>query len=296
MADAIGKVAFIGLGRMGAAIANNILRAGFDLTVYNRTPSKMGPLVAAGATGAKSAREAAEAADVVVTCLLDDNSVLAATKGEDGILAGLKRGGIHIGTTTVSPGHAGQMAELHQAHGSHYIAGPVVGRPDAAEAGKLLSYVAGNQEAIERCGRLFEAYTMQWTNMGTDHQVANSVKLFINYTVISLVELFGQVYAFAEKSSIDLEFAQQLLHILLEHPAIKQYTQRIRTRDFDAGFELSSGFKDVGLMLQASTDVRAPLNYGSIIREKFITALARGMADRDWSAIYEITRMNAGLE
>jgi len=208
----------------------------------------------------------------------------------------LKQGGIHIGTTTVSPGHARHMAELHRAHGSHYIAGPVVGRPDAAESGKLLTYVAGDQAAIASCGRLFEAYTMQCTNMGTEHQVANSVKLFINYTVISLVELFGQVYAFAEKSGIDLEFAQQLIHILLEHPAIKQYTQRIRTREFEAGFELVSGFKDVQLMLQASTDVRAPLNYGSVIREKLITALAHGMDKRDWSAIYEITRMNAGLE
>jgi 3-hydroxyisobutyrate dehydrogenase-like beta-hydroxyacid dehydrogenase len=296
MSDAIGKVAFIGLGRMGAAIAGNILKAGFDLTVYNRTSSKMEPLVAAGAVGATSAREAAAMADVVVTCLLDDSSVLAAATGEDGILAGLKPGGIHIGTTTVSPGHARQMAELHQAHGSHYIAGPVVGRPDAAASGKLLTYVAGNQEAIARCGRIFEAYAMQWTNMGTDHQVANSVKLFINYTVISMVELFGQVYAFAEKSGIDLEFAQQLIHTLLEHPAIKQYAQRIRTREFDAGFELISGFKDVQLMLQASTDVRAPLNYGSVIREKLITALAHGMDYRDWSAIYEITRMNAGLE
>jgi 3-hydroxyisobutyrate dehydrogenase-like beta-hydroxyacid dehydrogenase len=297
MPDKIGNVAFIGLGRMGAAIANNILEAGFDLTVHNRTPSKMEPLIAKGAVGASSPREAVAGADFVVTCLLDDESVLANATGEDGILAGLKPGRIHIGTTTVSPGHAAQMAQLHAEHGSYYVAGPVVGRPDAADTGELLTYVAGDPDAISRCDRLFDAYTMQCTNLGTNHSVANSVKLAINYTVISLVELMGQVYAYAEKSEIDLELMEQLFGVIFGHPAIKQYMERIRTRTFDeAGFELISGFKDVQLMLQASTDARAPLNYGSTIREKFITAIAHGMEYRDWSAIYEVTRMNAGLE
>jgi len=297
MSDEIRKVAFIGLGRMGAAMANNILEAGFDLTVHNRTPSKMEPLVAKGAAGASSPREAVAEADAVLTCLLDDRSVLANMTGENGVLAGLKPGGIHIGTTTVSPRHAAQMAKLHAEHGSYYVAGPVVGRPDAAEAGQLLTYVAGDPDVISRCDRLFDAYTMQCTNLGTKHSVANSVKLAINYTVISLVELIGQVYAFAEKSEIELEFMEQLFGVLFGHPVVKQYLRRIRTRTFDdAAFELISGFKDVQLMLQASTDARAPLNYGSIIREKFITAIAQGMEYRDWSAIYDVTRMNAGLK
>lgn len=291
------KVAFIGLGRIGAAIAHNILKAGFDFTVYNRTAAKMDPFIEQGATGTSSPREAAAGADVVLTCLMDDKSVLDNVTGKNGILAGLRPGGIHIGTTTISPGCAAQLAELHTAHGSYYLAGPVVGRPHHAETGQLLTYVAGDPEAIAKCTHLFNAYNRETTNVGPDHKVANSVKLAINYTVISLVELMGEVYAFAEKSGVDLLIVNQAIEMILDHPAMREYAKRIRMRNFDeAGFELISGFKDVQLMLQASTDTRAPLNYANIIREKFLTAISYGMEYRDWSAIYEITRMNAGLE
>jgi 3-hydroxyisobutyrate dehydrogenase-like beta-hydroxyacid dehydrogenase len=297
MSEEIQNVAFVGLGRIGAAIAHNILKAGFDFTVYNRTGSKMDPFIDQGATGTSTPREAAARADVVLTCLMDDKSVLDSVTGENGILAGLRPGGIHIGTTTISPGCAAQLAELHTAHGSYYVAGPVVGRPRHAKTGQLLTYVAGDPEAIAKCTHLFDAYTRGTTNVGTDHKVANSVKLSINYMAVSLIELMGQVYAFGEKSGIEPLLVNELIEMILDHPVFKGYAKKIRTRDFDgAGFELISGFKDVQLMLQASTDTRAPLNYASIIREKFLTAIAHGMEYRDWSAIYEITRINAGLQ
>ena len=296
MTTEVKTIGFIGLGRMGSGIAGNILQKGFHLRVYNRTAEKAKPLVALGASLVSSPREAAEGADAVITCLLDDTSVFDTVHGEDGLLAGLKLEGVHIGTTTVSPGCATQLAALHQEHGSHYLAGPVVGRPDAADTGQLLTYVAGDRGAVEQCMPLLQAYTREVNYMGAEHRVANSVKLTINYFVISLVELMGQTYAFAEKSGVDLEFMNTLILMLLEHPAIKGYTQRIRTRNFDdAAFELKSGFKDIQLMLQASTDNQAPLNYGSLIRDKFLTAIAHGMEHKDWSAIYEITRWNAGL-
>ena len=257
----------------------------------------MEPFINQGATGTRSPKEAAARTGVVLTCLMDDKSVLDSVTGENGVLAGLKPGGVHIGTTTISPGCAAQLAELHAAHGSYYVAGPVVGRPHHAETGQLLTYVAGDPEVIAKCTHLFNAYTRGTTNVGPEHKVANSVKLSINYMAISLIEMMGQVYAFGEKSEIDSELVNELIEMILDHPVLRMYAKKIRTRDFDgAGFELVSGFKDVQLMLEASTDTRAPLNYASIIREKLLTAMAHGMEYRDWSAIYEITRMNAGLE
>lgn len=291
----IEKVGFIGLGRMGAPIAKNILRAGFDLTVYNRTPEKMKPLIEKGATGATSPKEAAAGADAVITCLMDDQSVLDNVTGENGLLAGLKPGGVHIGTATISPACATKLAELHRAHGSYYVAGPIFGRPDAAEAGTLLTYVAGDEGAIAACDRLFEAYTGSHIYMGENHKVVNSVKLTMNFMLVSLIELFSEVYTFAEKSGIDPEFTNELLLTVLAHPAPRQYTTRIRTRDFEPAFDLRSGFKDVELILQASTEVRAPLAIASAVREKFLTALASDMADKDWSVVSEVTRRNAGL-
>jgi 3-hydroxyisobutyrate dehydrogenase-like beta-hydroxyacid dehydrogenase len=297
MSEAIRRVGFIGLGRMGSAIARNILKGRFELTVYNRTAEKMKPLVGEGAAAAGSAREAASGADAVLTCLMDDASVIDNVTGEKGLLAGLGQGAVHIGTTTVSPGCATKLAELHAAHGSHYVAAPVVGRPDAAQRGQLLTCVAGDPDVIDRCKPLFEAYTAGVTNVGSQHATANSLKLAINYIGVSLIELMGEVYAFGERSGIDGELLNGIMASMFAPPALKEYAERIRKRDFDnVGFDLVSGLKDVQLMLQASTDTRVALSYAGVVREKFLSAIARGMGGKDWSAIYEVTRLNAGLQ
>jgi len=153
MTNGVEKVEFIGLGRMGIGIARNILKAGFSLAVFNRTPSKAEGLTKAGARLATSARDAAAGADAVLTCLMDDQSVLDAVDGPEGILAGLRRGGVHVGITTISALCAERLAGLHTAKGTHYVAAPVVGRPDVAAAGQLRTFVAGDPDAIARCQR-----------------------------------------------------------------------------------------------------------------------------------------------
>jgi len=297
MPEAIQRVGFIGLGRMGSGMARNVLKAGFKLTVYNRTPAKMEPLIDGGATGASSPREAATGADAVLTSLMDDASVLDNVTGENGLLAGLKPDAVHVGTTTISPRCATQLAELHAAHGSHYVAGPVLGRPDAAERKELLTFVAGDPGVIARCTPLFDAYTAGVFNVGKEPRLANSMKLAVNYIAISLIDLMGQVYAFGERSGLDPQLLNQMMTAIVAPPAFKEYADRIRARNFDeVGFDLLSGLKDVQLILQASTDTRVPLAYASIIREKFLAAIARGLEGKDWSVITEVTRINAGLE
>jgi 3-hydroxyisobutyrate dehydrogenase-like beta-hydroxyacid dehydrogenase len=295
--DQIRTVAFVGLGRMGSGIASNLLKAGFPLTVYNRTAAKMQPLLDKGAVAARSPQDAAADADVVFTCLMDDQSVLDAVGGADGILAGLKPGAIHIGTTTVSTGCAKRLAALHAAHGSHYVAAPVLGRPDVAAAGQLLTFVAGDPAVIAACSRIFAAYAQAPLNLGAEPASANSMKIAVNYVVASLIELMGEVYAYAERSGIDLQFMNMMLATMLGPPALKDYANRIRARQFEpAGFELIAGLKDIQLMLEASTETRVALPYASVIHDKLLAAIANGMAHKDWGAIYEITRMNAGLK
>jgi len=297
MAESIQKVGFIGLGRVGAPLARNVLKAGFDLKVYNRSTDKMKPLLDEGASGASSPKEASMDVDLVFSCLMDDQSMFDFLLGDEGILAGLKPGGIHVGLATISPGCAARLAELHKEHGSIYIACPVVGRPDSAVAGTMTLYVAGDKQMVDRCDKVFASFATKVIWVSEDHRVANSVKLANNFVVVALIELFSEVYAFAEKSGIDFDLMQTLLRIILDHPAIHGYVENIPTRNFlPAGFDLASGFKDVQLMLQASTDVSAPLPFASIAREKFLTAVAHDMENHDWSAIYEIARWNAGLE
>jgi 3-hydroxyisobutyrate dehydrogenase-like beta-hydroxyacid dehydrogenase len=291
------RIGFIGLGRMGAAIAGNLLDKGFQLTVFNRTKSKTQPLVERGARAAASPRDAATGADVVVTSLMDDQSVLDVTAGPEGILAGLGPGGIHIGTSTISPSCAARLADLHAQHGSHYVAGPVIGRPDVAAAGRLMTFAAGDPRAIERCGPVFAAYSAPPINLGAEARTASSMKLAVNYVLASLIELMGEVYAFAERSGIDRAFASAMLSSMFAPPGLKEYADRIRDRAFEpAGFELIAGLKDVQLVLQASTEARVALPYASIVRDKLLAAIANGMEHKDWSATYEITRRNAGLD
>lgn len=291
------RVAFIGLGKMGAGIARNIQKAGFALTVYNRTASKTQPFVEAGATMAASAREAAAGADVVLTSLMGDESVRAVVEGSEGVLAGLSPGAIHVGTSTISPACATELARLHAAHGSKYIAGPVLGRPDMAEAGELRTFVAGDKDAIARCSALFEAYSQMVVPVGTEPSVANAVKISINYMVASVIELMGQAYAFGEKSGIAAPYLALIMKTLFPQPQIQEYAERIQARKFEpGGFAMTAGLKDVDLFLKAAGDLRVALPYANIVRDKLLTALAHGMEERDWSGIYEITRQQAGLE
>jgi 3-hydroxyisobutyrate dehydrogenase-like beta-hydroxyacid dehydrogenase len=287
------SVACIGLGRMGSGIARNIQNAGFRLTIFNRTMEKMRPLVEAGATAASTAREAAAAADLVVTNLMDDASVLGAMYGDNGILAGMRPDAIHIGTTTISPSLSTRLGEIHAAHGSHYVAGPVAGRPDAAAAGKLFTFVAGKPEWLDRCRPVMDAYANRIIPMGEDPAIAMSMKLVGNFMVASLIELIGEAYVFAESRGVDPSILTGMFKQYM--PAAAEYVDRICARDFGrAGFTLDGGTKDVTLILQAAAEVHAPLSYASVVRDKCLAAQARGMGDLDWSVMTETSRFDAG--
>lgn len=292
------KVAVIGLGNMGAGIARNIAKAGFDLIVYNRTASKMKPFTDAGATGAASPKEAAARADIVVTCLMGDDSVLETVEGENGLLAGMKPGGIHIGTSTISPQCATRLASLHAEQGSHYVAGPVAGRPDVAAAGELVTFVAGEADVIDKCKPVLDAYTRMVRTVSDEHRLANAMKLCVNYVAASVIELMGQVYAFAEKSGLDPSKPEEMFQMMWAFPGLKEYATRIRERDFDSegGFAMTGGLKDVQLMLDASEAEGASLEYGEIIKRKLVEGIDKGMGAKDWSGIYEVTRIHADLK
>ncbi len=292
----IRRVGFIGLGRMGSPMAHNLLKAGFNLTVYNRTAAKARPLVEAGASQAVSPKEAALNADVVITSLMDDQSVLDIVTGDEGLLAGLPAGGIHIGTSTSSPHLAEHLAQLHRAHGSIYLAAPVVGRSDAAQARSLTTFVAGDPDVIRRCHAVFDAYSLIVLNAGTDPAAASMLKLIANYGAVSVMDLVGQLFALGEKAGIDAGTTTRLLKTMFDNPNFHYYIDKIRTRDFDhVGFDVRGGLKDAQLMMQVSKESQVALPNAETVSKKFLVALANGLEDKDWSAIYEITRQNAGL-
>jgi 3-hydroxyisobutyrate dehydrogenase-like beta-hydroxyacid dehydrogenase len=283
---------------MGSKIAKRLLDAGFDLTVWNRTASKMAPLVEQGAKQTASAKEAASGADVVVTCLMDDQSVLDSVRAHEGILAGLRPGAVHICLTTISPDCADQLEQIHAAHGSVYVSGPVVGPADAAVSGQLVSYLAGAPAGVEKVKPVCMAYCKQVIAISERPSVANCMKLVINYNVASTIELIGETYVFAEKCGIPLVYLRDFFQQnWFAHPGAKMYAEKLRARDFGGrgGFVMTGGLKDLRFMLATAERNGAPLEIGAIVERKLTKGIEAGMQDADWSAFYEITRREAGL-
>ena len=292
------KVAFLGLGNMGSGMAGNILKAGFDLTVWNRTQEKMAPFLEKGAKGTALPSEAVKDVDVVVTSLMDDQSILDMLQGDGGVLAAMKPGSVHLCVTTISPKCADQLAAIHSEHGSRFVAGPVLGRPDAAADGDLMTLLAGDKEAIDLATPVCESYARAVIPVGERPSVASTMKLCLNYSVISIIEMMGEVYACAEKAGLNLDMLKKFYQDqIFAHPVLKMYAGKLRDRTFDdGGFKMTGGLKDVTLMLEAAESFGAKFEIGSIIQKKMQTALDQGMASKDWSAIAEISRQQAGLD
>ena len=236
------SVACMGLGRIGAGIALSVQRAGHRLIVYNRTAEKTRGFVASGAEAARSPREAAAEADIVVTCLMDDTSVRDNLVGENGILAGMRPGAIHIGTSTVTPKATAEFAALHAAHGSHYLAATFVGHPEQAAAGKLISFVAGSRALIERCRPVLDAYTGHMIVVGEEPALAASFKLTMNFFVACLLEAMGEALVFAEKQGVNLEAVSEMMKGALQHPVfVPKYLDKIRLGNFRGSRGLYAG-------------------------------------------------------
>ena len=284
-------IAFIGLGKMGLAMAANLQRAGYPLVVWNRSPDKAAPLLAGGASVAESAAAAAQAADIVVSSLADDASLRAVVSGPDGVLSGLRPGAIHIGTSTVSPGLSDELAGLHAAAGGRYVAGPVVGRVPAAEAAQLVTFVAGDADAIEKVQGVITAYAPRMVVVGGRQSQAAVTKLIANFLGASGMDLIGQSLAWAEKSGLPPELVPQLLATFFGNPGTREYITKIGQRDFDTvGFTAAGGLKDVQLMIAAAHDVNLSLSSAEALRAKLDAAIARGWRDKDWSCFTDIDR------
>jgi len=292
------RIGFIGLGNMGLAMAGNLVRAGHTLTVYNRTPGRATALPAPGARAADSPREVAADADVIVTMLADDDALMATMYGADGALAGLRRGALHLSMSTISPGLAERLAAEHETRGATYVAAPVFGRPDAAQAAKLWIVAAGPAAAIERCRPILDAMGQGTIVIGTSPAQANVVKLAGNFILASAIEAMGEAFALVRQYGIEPgRFLEIINEKVMRSPVYQNYGTLIANQRFEpAGFKLRHGLKDLRLALQAGDEVAAPLPLASLLHDQFVSAMARGWADIDWSGVARVSAVNAGLE
>ncbi|MDP9083729.1 MAG: NAD(P)-dependent oxidoreductase [Pseudomonadota bacterium] len=292
------KIGFIGLGNMGAAIAANLLRAGHDVAVWNRTGSKATSLVQAGAVLLNSAMAVATDSDVVFSMLADDLALLDVLEGKNGLAAGLKQGALHVSLSTIAVATADRVAVRHGELRQRFLCAPVFGRPEAAAAAKLYVVAAGEGTALEVATPLLHSISQRVFYIGETPSAASLVKLCGNFLILSAIEALGEASALAEKGGVP---KKQLMEILtssvFDSPLYRNYGAIIvEERYKPAGFAAPLGLKDMRLTAQSADTLRVPMPLLSLLRDHLLQTIAQQGEDVDWSAIASTSAQNAGLQ
>ncbi len=281
---------------MGSAIASNLIKTGHPVTVFNRTAEKARPLVALGARQADSITDAVSGCDVVFTMLADDAATTDVAISEHGIAAALPSDAIHISLSTISVTMARKLAAEHSSRGQRYISAPVFGRPDAAEAKRLIVVAAGDPAAIQVVQQLFDAIGRHTYVVSQEPWHANLMKLNGNFMIACVCETFGEAFATMRKAGLDHQQFHEIMCDLFNSPVYKGYGSVIAGDNFEpAGFALRLGLKDIRLGLEAADELNVAMPFASVLRDHFIAAMANGQADMDWSSVSRIPALMAGL-
>ena len=221
------RVGFIGLGQMGSAMAANLVAAGHEVTVYNRTPAKSRALAAKGAHAVTQIEEACRG-DVVITMLADDNALESIAFGEEGLVAHLGKNKIHVSMSTIGVALSDKLAAAHAEAGQRYVAAPVFGRPDAAAAAKLFIVAAGPAEAINACQPLFDVMGQRTFSFGEKASAVNLIKLSGNFMITSVIETLGEAMALVGKGGVDRrQYLDFLTATLFNAPVYKTYGELV---------------------------------------------------------------------
>jgi 3-hydroxyisobutyrate dehydrogenase-like beta-hydroxyacid dehydrogenase len=288
-------IGFIGLGQMGSGMAANLVKAGHHVTVYNRSPQKVEAVVRRGAEPARTVADACTA-DVVFTMLADDDAVAGMAFGDDGIIASMRPGATHVSSSTISVELSDRLTSAHFRAGQGFVAAPVFGRPDAAEAAQLFVVAAGDPDPVKAVEPLLDAIGQRTFIVSGPPKAANLVKLSGNFLVATVIESLGEAMTLVAKGGVDKhQYLEILTSTLFSAPVYKTYGALIADENFEpAGFAAPLGHKDVRLALEAAEALRVPLPIASLLRDRFLALLANGGEHLDWSAISRLSARDAG--
>ena len=292
------KVAFLGIGRMGSAIASRVLGGGHDLVVYNRTSGKTAELEAAGAGVAPSIAAACSEREVVMTMLADDGALSAVVLEPGGLRESLPAGAIHVVMGTHGVATVRALAAAHAQAGQILVAAPVLGRPDVAAAGKLGIVTAGPPEAVAFCQPLFEVIGRRTFDAGPAPEGATAVKLANNFLLGCAIEVMGEAYSLARSYEVAPEVLYDVMTDgLFSAPAYNVYGKIIAEEAYDnVGFTADLGLKDANLILAAADLARVPLPSANAWRDRLLGAIAHGDGGKDWAVVALEQARASGLE
>lgn len=286
------RVAFLGLGIMGHAMATNLVKAGHEVAVWNRTPGKN----VEGARGAASPAEAAQGVEAVWICVSDTAAVESVLFGQNGAEQSLEQGMIVADSSTISPSATRKFAERVQKKGVEWVDSPMTGSKTGAEAGTLTFMIGGDEQAIERLKPLYAAMGKKIFRMGEVGK-GQSTKLVMNLQIAMIYEGFAEALTLAAKLGVD---TQQLIHLInasmVKSGVIEYKAPFVLQRDFNANFPLRLMAKDIRLALEAAKESRVKLPGLETVEEIYDMAVEDGHADLDYAATLMLLEKWAGVE
>ena len=290
-------IGFIGLGLMGKPMAENLLAAGYRLRVFNRSSEKAASLAQSGATVVSAPQDTAETGGIVMSCVADD-AALGAVVGSDGELAErLGEGGVHVSMSTVLPETAARLSRQHAACRGYYVAAPVMGRPDVVKLGKQSYYVAGDAAAKARIIPVLEQIGTRIFDFGENPADANTAKLGANFLIAASIEAMSEAFVLMEKNGVDpAKLHDALASTLFACPIFQNYGRNILDEAYRTPlFKLALGLKDIRLINRTADVSGTPMRFASVLKDRFLSAMAHGRLDYDWTGIAAEIREEAGL-
>jgi 3-hydroxyisobutyrate dehydrogenase-like beta-hydroxyacid dehydrogenase len=289
------RIGFVGTGNMGLPMATNLIRAGFVVRVYNRTPGRALSLAGLGAEIAPDIKAVVEPGGILVTMISDDLALEEIALG--GAIDRMAPGGVHISMSTVSPAVARKVARQHEALGVYYVAAPVFGRPEAAAARKLWICVSGAEEARQKVAPVLEALGQKVFEFGEDPGAANVVKLAGNFLIGSALEAVSEALTLAEKNGIDRgRFVDLMGQTLFACPVYQNYGRALAEERYQPpGFRLALALKDINLVMGTAASSTVPMPLASLLHDRMLSGVAKGRGGMDWSVIGLEVMEGAGL-
>lgn len=281
------RIAFLGTGQMGSVIVGILIRNGHTLTVWNRTQSRIQPLLQQGATAAASPADAVKTNEVAFTMLMDDAALEDIVFGGEGLLDALPADAVHVSLSTISVKLSQKLTVEHATRKQNFVAAPVFGRPNVAAEGKLWIVTAGKQEAVEKVRALLESFSRGITVIGDKPYKAHALKIGGNFLITAMIASLSEGFVYAESQSIDPAlYVEAVNSALFQSPFYTAYAKVMLHPPETPGATIAIGQKDTRLFREAAaaTNTRTPL--ADHFQEQMREASDVGLRDRDWAAGY----------
>jgi 3-hydroxyisobutyrate dehydrogenase-like beta-hydroxyacid dehydrogenase len=290
-------IGFIGLGLMGKPMAENLLAAGYRLRIFNRSSEKAASLAQGGATVVSAPQDTAETGGIVMSCVADDAALEAVVGGSGELAERLGQGGVHVSMSTVLPETAARLSRQHTACLGYYVAAPVMGRPDVVKSGKQSYYVAGDASAKARIRPVLEQIGTRIFDFGENPADANTAKLGANFLIAASIEAMSEAFALMEKNGVDpAALHDALASTLFACPIFQNYGRQILDETYRTPlFKLALGLKDIRLINRTADVSGTPMRFASVLKDRFVSAMAHDRLDYDWTGIAAEVREEAGL-